>query len=232
MIIISNVMVARYPSQDRLLIIIVHNHNVISFSTSLVLPYLGRSISGFTFTKSFTNLLQRAYSDVVIVMFIPMVLPTNVLNVASGDAFAFDVLHCLISPNTRDMKTPFPIIIWVIPKGNIIISLIAIIAIIQNVIIVISVRKKGIPAIGFTFCEICNTSAHSKCVVGEYSFIKPGGIYKEWEGHPHPLTFVQKLHLYPECNKCGNLCFDLALECNHSDCTYIVHWNCIKLREL
>ncbi|OMO58899.1 C1-like protein [Corchorus capsularis] len=43
-------------------------------------------------------------------------------------------------------------------------------------------EKERDPNHWFYFCEICNTSTHPNCVVDKNSsFIKPGGIYKEWE---------------------------------------------------
>ncbi|XP_012481576.1 uncharacterized protein LOC105796409 [Gossypium raimondii] len=64
----------------------------------------------------------------------------------------------------------------------------------------------------FYHCTTCDTSAHVKCVLGEYPFIKTGSIYKEGD-HPHPVTFVKKIKHYPKCTKCGEPCEELALEC-------------------
>ncbi|XVF84445.1 hypothetical protein PTKIN_Ptkin17bG0037400 [Pterospermum kingtungense] len=75
-------------------------------------------------------------------------------------------------------------------------------------------------------CATCDNSAHINCVLGEYPFIKLGSIYKE-KKHPHPLSFVKKIYYYPGCNKCGEPCEDLALECAKPGCNYIVHWECI-----
>ncbi|OMP09238.1 DC1 domain-containing protein [Corchorus olitorius] len=72
-------------------------------------------------------------------------------------------------------------------------------------------------------CSICDNSVHPRCVLGGYSFIKIGSMYKD-EDHPHPLTFVQKIYYYPKCAKCGDYCPDLSLEC--ATCNYIVHWEC------
>ncbi|XP_017984459.1 PREDICTED: uncharacterized protein LOC18585794 [Theobroma cacao] len=85
------------------------------------------------------------------------------------------------------------------------------------------------PNYWFYHCGICDNSAHPKCVLEKYPFIKLGNIYTE-EGHPHPLTFVQKVHYYPECQRCGKPCLDMALECKTIGCSYIVHWECIKPR--
>ncbi|OMO93960.1 Zinc finger, PHD-type [Corchorus olitorius] len=86
------------------------------------------------------------------------------------------------------------------------------------------------PSLWFYHCAICDISAHLNCVLGKgrYPFMKPGKIYKESDQlHPHPLIFVKKIHYYPECFKCGDSCQNLALECVNSECSYIVHWDCI-----
>ncbi|KAE8671672.1 hypothetical protein F3Y22_tig00111941pilonHSYRG00081 [Hibiscus syriacus] len=80
-------------------------------------------------------------------------------------------------------------------------------------------------------CESCDNALHIKCVIGKYvigkySFIRVGSKYT-YQDHPHPLTFVRKMHYYPECNDCGEPCQDLALECEEHGCKYIVHWTCI-----
>ncbi|MBA0749973.1 hypothetical protein Gogos_003844, partial [Gossypium gossypioides] len=77
----------------------------------------------------------------------------------------------------------------------------------------------------FYHCSACNTSAHPKCVLQEYPFIKPGTIYTG-NGHPHPLTFVKKVEFYPECHRCGKHCLDLSLQCKTVGCSYIIHWEC------
>ncbi|XVF83406.1 hypothetical protein PTKIN_Ptkin16aG0483100 [Pterospermum kingtungense] len=87
-------------------------------------------------------------------------------------------------------------------------------------------EEKRNPNHWFYHCAICDNSAHPQCVLGKYSFIKIGGICRLGD-HPHPLTFVQNVHNYPECLICGKPCFDLALECKLG-CKYIVHWECLK----
>ncbi|KAB2010578.1 hypothetical protein ES319_D10G248700v1 [Gossypium barbadense] len=84
-------------------------------------------------------------------------------------------------------------------------------------------EKERNPKHWFYHCSACNTSAHTKCVLGEYSFIKSGTIYTD---HPHPLTCVKRVQYYPECQICGKLCLDLSLECKTIGCSYIVHWEC------
>ncbi|KAA3454159.1 Zinc finger, PHD-type [Gossypium australe] len=87
------------------------------------------------------------------------------------------------------------------------------------------------PELWFYHCETCDTSAHMDCVLGKYSFIRLGSTYNEGNGHEHPLTFVKKIHYYPECVKCGKPCEDLSLECTEPECKYIVHVKCISQRK-
>ncbi|XP_022761720.1 uncharacterized protein LOC111307776 [Durio zibethinus] len=87
-------------------------------------------------------------------------------------------------------------------------------------------EKRRDPNHWFYHCATCDKSAHIDCVLGEFPFIKLGGIYK-YEDHPHPLTFVNKIYYYPDCIRCGEPCQGLALECAKSGCNYIVHWTCM-----
>ncbi|OMO73497.1 Protein kinase C-like, phorbol ester/diacylglycerol binding protein [Corchorus olitorius] len=83
------------------------------------------------------------------------------------------------------------------------------------------------PELWFYNCAICDTSCHPKCVVGKYSFLKPGVSYK-YKHHPHPLTLTQKLYDYPDqCHRCDKPCLDAALECKEEGCNYILHWGCV-----
>ncbi|TYJ44912.1 hypothetical protein E1A91_A02G018100v1 [Gossypium mustelinum] len=63
----------------------------------------------------------------------------------------------------------------------------------------------------FYHCATCDTSAHVGCVLGNYSFLKHRSIYEE-KSHPHPLIIVKKKYYYPNCDKCGKPCEDVALE--------------------
>ncbi|XVF23809.1 hypothetical protein REPUB_Repub13aG0071300 [Reevesia pubescens] len=65
-------------------------------------------------------------------------------------------------------------------------------------------EKKRNPKHWFYHCATCDNSAHPRCVLGKYSFIKLGSIYTNGD-HQHPLIFVQKVQYYPECNKCAIL---------------------------
>ncbi|PPS14998.1 hypothetical protein GOBAR_AA05594 [Gossypium barbadense] len=86
-------------------------------------------------------------------------------------------------------------------------------------------EEKRDPKYWFYHCETHDTSAHVDCMLGKYPFIKPGSTFN-YEDHPHPLTFVKKIHYYPKCVECGELCEDLSLECAEPECNYIVHWEC------
>ncbi|KAL4375986.1 hypothetical protein GQ457_02G040370 [Hibiscus cannabinus] len=79
----------------------------------------------------------------------------------------------------------------------------------------------------FYHCETCDKAMHFECVIGEHKFIMAGSKYTD-KNHPHPLTFVKKIYLYPRCVLCDKPCRDLALECRDNGCKYIVHWSCIK----
>ncbi|XVF83026.1 hypothetical protein PTKIN_Ptkin16aG0099500 [Pterospermum kingtungense] len=86
-------------------------------------------------------------------------------------------------------------------------------------------EEKRDPNHWFYYCSICDKSAHPKCALGEYPFIKVGRMYTV-EDHPHPLTFVRKIYNYPQpCSECGQHCKDLSLEC--ATCNYIVHCECL-----
>lgn len=84
------------------------------------------------------------------------------------------------------------------------------------------------PNLWFYRCEICDTSAHPKCVLGKYPFIKRGSRYNDGYHQHRPLVFVQKDYDHPQCHKCRKPCVDLALERAETGCDYIVHWECIK----
>ncbi|KAH1030392.1 hypothetical protein J1N35_042566 [Gossypium stocksii] len=88
-------------------------------------------------------------------------------------------------------------------------------------------EKERDPKHWFYYCETCDTSVYVDGVLEKYSFIKLRSTYNE-ENHEHPLTFVKKIHYYPECVKCGKPCEDLSLECAEPGCNYIAHWECIK----
>ncbi|KAK8364933.1 hypothetical protein V6Z12_A02G016200 [Gossypium hirsutum] len=73
----------------------------------------------------------------------------------------------------------------------------------------------------FYHCAKCDTSSHVGCVLGTYLLLKLGSIYEE-KNHPHLLTLVKKKYDYPDCDKCGWPCEDIALECLKLECKYTV----------
>ncbi|KAL4386471.1 hypothetical protein GQ457_09G029300 [Hibiscus cannabinus] len=86
------------------------------------------------------------------------------------------------------------------------------------------------PYTWFYHCAICDNSAHLSCAFGDFPFIKRGIRISFVEiDHPHTLVFVQKVYHYPECCRCGQRCFDLAVECSDAGCKYILHWRCSRL---
>ncbi|KAL1079855.1 hypothetical protein V6Z11_D10G247400 [Gossypium hirsutum] len=85
-------------------------------------------------------------------------------------------------------------------------------------------EEKRSPNTWFYHCAICDNSAHLHCVLGDYPFIKRGRTFIT-KDHQHTLISVQKAH-HPKCCKCGEPCFDLALECLEEECKYISHWRC------
>ncbi|KAL4271996.1 hypothetical protein GQ457_13G028310 [Hibiscus cannabinus] len=82
----------------------------------------------------------------------------------------------------------------------------------------------------FYHCARCDTSAHIKCVLGKYPFLKLGSIIVEKQDiHEHHLTIVKKTCYYPDCIVCGKPCVDLALECTKSVCSSytFAHIDCV-----
>ncbi|MBA0575606.1 hypothetical protein Golob_025187 [Gossypium lobatum] len=76
-------------------------------------------------------------------------------------------------------------------------------------------------------CSICDTSAHPKCVFGQFPFLKEGitWAYND-HSHTHDLKFFRKVEGYLECFHCGNLCQEEILKCEESTCNYIIHCKC------
>ncbi|XP_021904985.1 uncharacterized protein LOC110819936 [Carica papaya] len=88
-------------------------------------------------------------------------------------------------------------------------------------------EDKRDPKHWFYYCDDCGVTIHPECVFGKYPYIKVGDTYTI-ESHPHSLRFVNKTEKYPSCNSCGQPCSDLALECvSQSECSFIVHWECV-----
>ncbi|XVF54929.1 hypothetical protein PTKIN_Ptkin05aG0220100 [Pterospermum kingtungense] len=85
------------------------------------------------------------------------------------------------------------------------------------------------PNFWFYHCAVCDNSAHLKCALGKYPFIKPkiGTTWRRdvWSfahEHYHHLIFVKTF--YDTCDKCGGPCQDVALRCKYPECNYISHY--------
>ncbi|OMO92986.1 DC1 domain-containing protein [Corchorus olitorius] len=76
----------------------------------------------------------------------------------------------------------------------------------------------------FYHCATCDTSAHVKCALGDFPFIKVGSIHEFDDGTAG--TFVKKIYYYPKCDKCDEPCQDLALELEESGLSYYIHVKC------
>jgi len=81
-------------------------------------------------------------------------------------------------------------------------------------------EEKRDPNHWFYYCEECDFSAHSECVLENYPCITIGSTYTS-EYHEHPFTFVQKTRESPECQDCWKPFDDVTLEC--SRCKISVH---------
>ncbi|XVF83094.1 hypothetical protein PTKIN_Ptkin16aG0105100 [Pterospermum kingtungense] len=87
-------------------------------------------------------------------------------------------------------------------------------------------EEKRDPNLWFYYCAVCDNSAHPKCALGKYPFIKKKiGITFPYRYHPHrvghDLIFVKAL--YDTCSKCHRPCLDIALKCTDPECEYIIH---------
>ncbi|XP_017984439.1 PREDICTED: uncharacterized protein LOC18586743 [Theobroma cacao] len=88
-------------------------------------------------------------------------------------------------------------------------------------------EEKREPNHWFYHCTVCDNSAHPKCVLGKYPFmkIKIGVTFPDdYHPHDHPLVFVKKS--YDTCSICGHPCQDVALECKLCTPNYTFHCNC------
>ncbi|KAL1096222.1 hypothetical protein V6Z11_D06G209100 [Gossypium hirsutum] len=87
------------------------------------------------------------------------------------------------------------------------------------------------PSLWYYFCSICDTSAHPKCVLGQFPFIKDGSIvsfYFDRRRHYDDLKFFRKVEGFLECSRCGKLCQEEILKCEKPACNYIVHHKCLR----
>ncbi|TYI23994.1 hypothetical protein ES332_A06G202800v1 [Gossypium tomentosum] len=83
------------------------------------------------------------------------------------------------------------------------------------------------PNFWYYSCSICNTSAHPKCVLGEFPFLKDG---MKWpyvdHPHRHDLKFFRNVESYSKCSDCGKLCPEEVIKCEKPTCNYITHYHC------
>ncbi|XP_052488342.1 uncharacterized protein LOC128041855 [Gossypium raimondii] len=85
------------------------------------------------------------------------------------------------------------------------------------------------PSLWYYSCSICDTSAHPKCVLGQFPFLKDGSILLECCRKCYcALKFFRKFEGYPECFNCRKLCQEEILKCGKSTCSYIVHYKCYR----
>ena len=88
-------------------------------------------------------------------------------------------------------------------------------------------EEKRDPSYWFYRCPECNFTAHPKCTLGQYPFIKRGRKFRH-KDNPHSLISVQNVYYYPLCEECDEPCLDLAVECDEPECTYISHFKCLQ----
>ncbi|KAL1166499.1 hypothetical protein V6Z11_A06G200400 [Gossypium hirsutum] len=83
------------------------------------------------------------------------------------------------------------------------------------------------PNFWYYSCSICNTSAHPKCVLGEFPFLKDG---MKWpyvdHPHHHDLKFFRNVESYSKCSDCSKLCPEEVIKCEKPTCNYITHYHC------
>ncbi|XP_059430500.1 uncharacterized protein LOC132164097 [Corylus avellana] len=82
-------------------------------------------------------------------------------------------------------------------------------------------EEKRNPNHWFYYCIKCNFTAHPRCVVGRYPYIKYGRDFT-WENHQHPLKFVRRTKSSHPCDLCGEI-FDDDLALNCTQCKFIIH---------
>ncbi|KAG8490275.1 hypothetical protein CXB51_015602 [Gossypium anomalum] len=88
-------------------------------------------------------------------------------------------------------------------------------------------EQKGYPSLWYYFCSICDTSAHLKCVIGEFPFLKDGSIVPSYYySHNHDLKFFRKVEGYLKCSYCSKLYQEEILKCEKPACNYIIHNKC------
>ncbi|PPD73803.1 hypothetical protein GOBAR_DD29260 [Gossypium barbadense] len=79
------------------------------------------------------------------------------------------------------------------------------------------------PSLWYYSCSVCDTSAHPKCVLGNFPFLKDGVTASYYHNHHHYLKFFRKVEGFPECSCCGKFCQEEIFKCKESTCNFIVH---------
>ncbi|KAK5826589.1 hypothetical protein PVK06_021515 [Gossypium arboreum] len=88
-------------------------------------------------------------------------------------------------------------------------------------------ERKRDPRLWYYSCSMCDTTAHPKCVLGKFPFVKDGVTFPSYKhNHRHELKFFRKAKGYPECSRCGKLFQEEILKCKKSTCNYIIHCKC------
>ena len=89
-------------------------------------------------------------------------------------------------------------------------------------------EKERDPSLWYYYCSICDNSANTKCVFGEYLFVQDGSTWPYDEhNHSHDLKFYGKTEGYPDYSVCGRLCLGESFKCAESTCNKIVHLKCM-----
>jgi hypothetical protein len=70
-------------------------------------------------------------------------------------------------------------------------------------------------------CEKCDFTAHPRCVIGRYPYIRYGRDFT-WKNHQHPLNFARRSKDSRPCDACGKL-FDDDLALNCRQCKFNIH---------
>jgi hypothetical protein len=73
----------------------------------------------------------------------------------------------------------------------------------------------------FYYCEKCDFTAHPRCVVGRYPYIRYGRDFT-WKNHQHPLNFARRSKDSRPCDACGKF-FDDELALNCRQCKFNIH---------
>nr|KJB84127.1 hypothetical protein B456_N006100 [Gossypium raimondii] len=84
------------------------------------------------------------------------------------------------------------------------------------------------PSLWYYSCSIYDTSAHIKCVLGQFSFLKNGVTFPSqyYHNHYHDLKFSRKVEGFLDSSRCGKFCQEEIFKCEKSTCSYIINCKC------